>query len=152
MIDVACSYFPTFNGTLSAAWFFGKPVPSDRLPCWRFTPRAPWRLCSAPGVMPPIKIKSESKVVMRHGQSPRYADVPYAWLDWQCTPALRSFGRSLGYPSLLLTDSRRLEWQFSDAISTHQNKVRHVTKESQGMILCGASHLSLGIECCVLAA
>ena len=80
MIDVACSYFPTFNGTLSAAWFFGKPVPSDRLPCWRFTPRAPWRLCSAPGVMPPIKIKSESKVVMRHGQSPRYADVPYAWL------------------------------------------------------------------------
>ena len=30
--------------------------------------------------MPPIKIKSESKVVMRHGQSPRYADVPYAWL------------------------------------------------------------------------
>jgi hypothetical protein len=34
VIDVACSYYPTFNGTLSAPWFFGKPVPSDRLPCW----------------------------------------------------------------------------------------------------------------------
>ena len=30
--------------------------------------------------MPPIKIKSKSKFVMRHGQTPRYADVPYAWL------------------------------------------------------------------------
>ena len=85
--------------------------------------------------MPPIKINSGSNVVMRHGACPRYADVPYAWLGWQCTPALRSFRRSLGYPSLLPTDSRRLEWQFSDAISTHQNKVRHVTKESQGMDL-----------------
>ena len=83
--------------------------------------------------MPPIKFDGKSNVVMRHGECPRYADVPYAWLDWQCTPALRSFGRSLGYPSLLLIDSRRLEWQFSDAISTHQNKVRHVTKESQRM-------------------
>ena len=34
-----------------------------------------------------------------------------------------------------LRDSRRLEWQFSDPLSTHQNKVRHVTKESQGMDL-----------------
>ena len=82
-----------------------------------------------------IKINSESNVVMRHGECPRYADVPCAWLDWQCTPALRSFRRSLGYPSLLPTDSRRLEWQFSDPLSTHQNKVRHVTKESQGMDL-----------------
>ena len=85
--------------------------------------------------MPPIKVNGESNVVMRHGECPRYADVPYAWLDWQCTPALRSFGRSLGYPSLLPTDSRRLEWQFSDPLSTHQNKVRHVTKESQRMEL-----------------
>ena len=85
--------------------------------------------------MPPIKIDSKSNVVMRHGEFPRYADVPYAWLNWQCTPALRSFRRSLGYPSLLPTDSRRLEWQFSDPLSTHQNKVRHVTKESQGMDL-----------------
>src|SRR6476646_9720662 len=45
------------------------------------------------------------------------------------------FRRSLGYPSLLPTDSRRLEWQFSDPLSTHQNKVRHVTKGSQGMDL-----------------
>jgi hypothetical protein len=82
-----------------------------------------------------MKINSESNVVIRHGECPRYADVPCAWLDWQCTPALRSFRRSLGYPSLLPTDSRRLEWQFSDPLSTHQNKVRHVTKESQGMDL-----------------
>jgi len=105
VIDVACSYFPTFNGTLSAAWFFGKPVPSDRLPCWRFTPRAPWRLYSAPGVMPPIKIKSESKVGMRHGQSPRYADVPYALANQQCIP-VTAVTALLGYPSLFLTDSR----------------------------------------------
>jgi len=133
VIDVACSYYPTFNGTLSAPWFFGKPVPSDRLPCWWLTPRAPWRFYSAPGVMPPVKINGESNVVMRHGECPRYADEPCAWLDWQCTPALRSFRRSLGYPSLLPTDSRRLEWQFSDPLSTHQNKVRHVAKGSQGM-------------------
>ena len=36
--------------------------------------------------MPPIKIKSESKVGMRHGQSPRYADVPYALANQQCIP------------------------------------------------------------------
>src|SRR6478672_1832054 len=47
---------------------------------------------------------------------------------------------SLGYPSLLPTDSRHLAWQFSDPLSAHQNKVRHVTKESQGMISRGASH------------
>ena len=32
--------------------------------------------------MPPIKVNGESNVVMRHGECPRYADVPYAWLDW----------------------------------------------------------------------
>ena len=42
---------------------------------------------------------------------------------------------SLGYPSLLPTDSRHLAWQFSDPLPAHQNKVRHVTKESQGMDL-----------------
>ena len=100
--------------------------------------------------MPPIKVNGESNVVMRHGECPRYADVPYAWLDWQCTPALRSFGRSLGYPSLLLTDSRRLERQFSEAISTHQNKVRHVTKESQVMDLAwGISPKFEGLSDCV---
>ena len=100
--------------------------------------------------MPPIKINGESNVVMRHGECPRYADVPYAWLDWQCTPALRSFRRSLGYPSLLPTDSRRLEWQFSDPLSTHQNKVRHVTKESQGMDLAwGISAKFEGLSDCV---
>ena len=99
--------------------------------------------------MPPIKINSESNVVMRHGECPRYADVPCAWLDWQCTPALRSFRRSLGYPSLLPTDSRRLEWQFSDPLSTHQNKVRHVTKESQGMDLAwGISPKFEGLSVC----
>ena len=36
--------------------------------------------------MPPIKIDSESNVVMRHGEYPRYADVPCAGLDWQCIP------------------------------------------------------------------
>ena len=100
--------------------------------------------------MPPIKINSESNVVIRHGECPRYADVPCAWLDWQCTPALRSFRRSLGYPSLLPTDSRRLEWQFSDPLSTHQNKVRHVTKESQGMDLAwGISPKFEGLSDCV---
>ena len=89
------------------------------------------------------QIKSKSKVVMRHGQSPRYADVPYAWL-LAVHPCHCAFRRCWGYPSLLLTDSRRLERQFLDPISTHQNKVRDVTKESQGMISCGASHLSLG--------
>jgi hypothetical protein len=101
VIDVACSYYPTFNGTLSAPWFFGKPVPSDRLPCWRLTPRAPRRLYSAPGVMPPIKIKSESKVGMRHGQSPRYADMPYAWLltvhPCHCRYALFGLSLSITY-------------------------------------------------------
>ena len=87
---------------------------------------------------------------MRHGECPRYADAPCAWLDRQCTPALRSFRRSLGYPSLLPTDSRRLEWQFSDPLSTHQNKVRHVTKESQGMDLAsGISPKFEGLSDCV---
>ena len=47
-------------------------------------------------------------------------------------------GRSGGLwaiPLYYLRDSRRLEWQFSDPLSTHQNKVRHVTKGSQGMDL-----------------
>src|SRR6476646_5520789 len=47
-------------------------------------------------------------------------------------------GRSGGLWAIPLyypTDSRRLEWQFSDPLSTHQNKVRLVTKESQGMDL-----------------
>ena len=92
--------------------------------------------------MPPIKFDGKSNVVMRHGECPRYADVPCAWLDWQCTPALRSFRRSLGYPSLLPTDSRRLEWQFSDPLSSNQNKVRYVIKESQGMDLAWAFHPS----------
>ena len=49
--------------------------------------------------MPPIKINGESNVVMRHGECPRYADAPCAWLDWQCTPALRPVRRSiLGIP------------------------------------------------------
>lgn len=68
---------------------------------------------------------------MRHGQSPRYADVPCAWQTGSASLALRSFRLSPGYPSLLPRDSRRLEWQFSDPLSTHQNKVRHVTKEPQ---------------------
>jgi hypothetical protein len=34
VIDVACSYCPTFNRTLSAPRFFGEPVPPDRLPSW----------------------------------------------------------------------------------------------------------------------
>ena len=34
VIDVACSYCPTFYRTLSAPRFFGEPVPSDRLPSW----------------------------------------------------------------------------------------------------------------------
>jgi len=33
------------------------------------------RFYSAPGVMPSIKINSESNIVMRHGECPRYADV-----------------------------------------------------------------------------
>ena len=100
--------------------------------------------------MPPIKIKSESKVVMRHGQSPRYADVPYAWLTNSASLSLRSLRRSWGYPSLLLTDSRRLERQFLDPLSTHQNKVRHVTKESQGMdLVWGISPKSGGLSDCV---
>ena len=100
--------------------------------------------------MPPIKFDGKSNVVMRHGECPRYADVPYAWLDWQCTPALRSFRRSLGYPSLLLTDSRRLGWQFSDPLSSNQNKVRYVTKESQGMDLAwGISPKLEGLSDCV---
>ena len=149
MINVACSNYPTFNGTLSAPWFFGKPVPSDRLPCWRLTPRAPWRLYSAPGVMPPIKIKSESKVGMRHGQSPRYADMPYAWL-LTVHPCHCRYGAVWGYPSLLLTDFRRLERQFLDPISTHQNKVRDVTKESQGMdLVWSISPKSGGLSDCV---
>ena len=82
--------------------------------------------------------------------APRYADVPYARLDWQCTPALRSLRRSLGYPSLLPTDSRRLGWQFLDPLSTHQNKVRHVTKGSQGMdLVWGISPKSEGLSDCV---
>ena len=81
--------------------------------------------------MPPIKIDSESNVVMRHGECPRYADVPCAWLTGSASLALQSFRQSLGHPSLLPSDSRRLEWQFSDPLSTLQNKVRHVTKESQ---------------------
>ena len=34
VIDVACRYDPTFNGTVSAPRFFCEPVPSDRFPCW----------------------------------------------------------------------------------------------------------------------
>ena len=61
--------------------------------------------------------------------------MPCAWQTGSASLALRSFRLSPGYPSLLPSDSRRLEWQFSDPLSTHQNKVRHVTKESQGMDL-----------------
>ena len=65
-------------------------------------------------------------------------------------PALRSFRPSLGYPSLLPIDSKRLEWQFSDRLSSNQNKVRHVTKESQGMDLAwGISPKFEGLSDCV---
>ena len=76
---------------------------------------------SAAGVMPPIKINSESNVVMRHGECPGMPMCPVP--DWtlQCAPALRPVRRSiLGYPSLLRTDSRRLEWQFSDPLLREQ--------------------------------
>ena len=86
---------------------------------------------------------------MRHGQSPGFADVPYALANQQCTP-VTAVTRYLGYPSLLPTDSRRLEWRFSDPLSTHQNKVRHVTKESQGMDLAwGISPKFEGLSDCV---
>ena len=120
VIDVACSYYPTFNGTLSAPWFFGKPVPSDRLPCWRLTPRAPCRFYFAPGVMPPIKIDSESDVVMRHCGAPGMPMCPVPGSTGSAPLHCGRSGGLLGYPSLLPTDSRRLEWQFSDPLSTHQ--------------------------------
>ena len=97
--------------------------------------------------MPPIN--GESNVVVRHGECPGMPMCPVPGFEWQCTPALRSFRHSLGYPSLLPTDSRRLEWQFSDPLSTHQNKVRHVTKESQGMDLAwGISPKFEGLSVC----
>jgi len=50
VIDVACNYGSTLNCTLPALRFLGEPVPSDRLPNWWLTPRAPERLRSASGV------------------------------------------------------------------------------------------------------
>ena len=100
--------------------------------------------------MPPIKINSESNVVMRHGECPpvcRCALCLARLAVHPCTavvPAVSGLSLSITY------DFRRLEWQFSDPLSTHQNKVRHVTKESQGMDLAwGISAKFEGLSDCV---
>ena len=59
-------------------------------------------------------------------------------------PAVSGLSLSITY------DSRHLEWQFSDPLSSNQNKVRYVTKESQGMDLAwGISPKFEGLSDCV---
>jgi len=63
---------------------------------------------------------------------------------WQCTPALRPVRRSiLGYPSLLRSDSRRLEWQFSDPLLREQ-KISSLRDQRVTGIGSRVGHLSSG--------
>ena len=48
--------------------------------------------------------------------------------------------------SLSITYSRHLAWQFSDPLSTHQNKVHHEIKKSQDMDLAWNLTQLQGIE------